>query len=104
MIGSLNIYKIILKVVNMDIYNVDSCPEYISNFLKLNMEQLMNIYDAGMSNYGTGCLSLNCNLKENKMDVFYMDIELLKKTIGDIWETIKKEDQKIFLINDIDGF
>ena len=46
MIGSLNIYKIILKVVNMDIYNVDSCPEYISNFLILNMEQLMNIYDA----------------------------------------------------------
>ena len=88
----------------MNIQNVDSCPEYISKFLKDNMEQLINIYDAGSSNFGDGGLGLNCSLKENKMDVFYMDLDLLKKTVGDVWESIKREEKKIFLVNDSDGY
>jgi hypothetical protein len=88
----------------MNVKNADKCPEYIDKFLKDNMEQLVNIYDAGYSNMGEGCLGFNCSLKDNKMDVFYMDIELIKKTIGDVWENIKKKDKKLFYVRDFDGY
>ena len=68
------------------------------------MEQLINIYDAGSLEMGDGCLGLNCNLNENKMDVFYMNQETLKKTVGDIWDNIKKKDKKIFIVNDSSGY
>lgn len=88
----------------MNIQNVESCPEYIGNFLRTNMEQLINIYDAGKAANGDGCLSMVCSLNNNKMDVFYMNSEKLKDVTGLIYDNIKRYDKKVFLINDSDGY
>jgi len=88
----------------MNIQNVESCPDYIGTFLKKNMEQLINIHDAGKEHNGDGCLMMLCSLNNNKMDVFYMGCDDIKDKFGIIYDNIKREEKKVFLINDSDGY
>jgi len=90
------------------IQNVSSTPDYISKFINTNLEQLNNIHDGGMDEFKEGCLGLKCSEEENTMDVFFMNRELLIKSIAEeSWEQLKnslkeKEDKKLFLVNDLD--
>jgi len=87
------------------IQNIESTPPYIGDFLKQNMDQLINIHDEGKKEQGIGCLGFKCSQTENKMDVFYMNegtmLETLKK---ESWEQLKItiEEKKLFLVNDLD--
>ena len=43
-----------------------------------------------------GCLGLKCSEKENKMDVFFMNEELLLQTLKqDSWESLKESIQTV---------
>lgn len=87
------------------IQNIESTPNYISNFLKTNMEQLCNIHDKGKQEHGIGCLGLKCSENENTMDVFYMnEINLIQTLKQESWEQLKTTigEKRLFLINDLD--
>ena len=75
------------------IQHAHSTPPYIDTFLKANMTQLVEIHDKGIEEYDTGCLGFNCSQKENKMDVYFMNEDIILQGIGD---------KKLFLIKDID--
>ena len=88
-----------------NIQNIDSTPDYISSFLRANMEHLVNIHDEGKNEYGLGCLGFKCSESENKMDVFYMNEELILNMVQkESWEQLKETitEKKLFLINDLD--
>ena len=62
------------------IQNVDSAPHYIMKFIHNNMEQLCKIYDEGMYNnpdLDKGVMVFQCSEKENKMDVQFMNDEMM---------------------------
>ena len=87
------------------IQNIDSTPEYISNFLKSNLGQLKNIHDEGKQENGEGCLGFKCSEKENTMDVFYMNETLILQTLdNESWQQLKStiQEKRLFLINDLD--
>jgi len=87
------------------IQNIESTPEYISNFLRNNMEQLCNIYNEGKQEYGIGCLGFKCSEHDNTMDVFYMNENTLIQTLKqESWEQLKDiiGEKRLFLINDLD--
>jgi hypothetical protein len=87
------------------IQNIESTPNYISNFLKANMKQLCNIHDEGKQEHGIGCLGLKCSGNENTMDVFYMNEKTLIQSLKqESWEQLKTTigEKRLFLINDLD--
>lgn len=89
------------------IQNISSTPEYISNFINSNLEQLNNIHDGGMDGFKEGCLGLRCSEEENTMDVFFMNRDLLIKNMSEeSWEqlkiSLKERQKKLFLVNDLD--
>ena len=86
------------------IQNVSSTPEYISNFINSNLEQLNNIHDGGMDEFKEGCLGLRCSEEQNTMDVFFMNEEqILVNLQKESWENLKNStDKKLFMVNDID--
>ena len=62
------------------VQQINSCPDYISKFIQLNMEQLCKIYDEGMSlnpDLEKGILCFLCSEKENKMNVQFMNDEMM---------------------------
>ena len=62
------------------IQNVDSAPDYIMKFIHENMEDLCMIYDEGLSNnpgLEKGIIVFQCSEKENKMDVQFMNDEMM---------------------------
>ena len=64
-----------------------------------NIDQLLRIYDEHKEE--TGALGFKCDRKNNNMDVFFMNEELIIKLIKeDIWNQIKGEHEgkKIFII------
>jgi hypothetical protein len=91
------------------IQNVDSAPDYIMKFIHNNMEQLCKIYDEGMySNpeLDKGIMVFQCSEKENKMDVQFMDDEMMceilqKESVMNLKNNIQK-DKKLFFIQDLD--
>jgi len=93
----------------MSIKNIDSAPDYIMKFIHGNMEQLCNIYDEGMFNtpgLEKGIMFFQCSQKDNKMDVQFMNDEMMenimtKNNIQDIKNNSDK-DKKIFFIQDLD--
>ena len=88
-----------------NIQTIDSTPDYISLFLKNNMNQLMNIHDEGKEEHGIGCLGFKCSETNNKMDVFYMnESTMLTMLQKESWEQLKNTigDKKLFLVNDLD--
>ena len=54
-----------------------STPEYIDTFLKANMVKLVEIHDQGIEEHKVGCLGFKCSQKENKMDVFFMNEDII---------------------------
>ena len=67
--------------------------DYIGTFLKKNIEQLINIHDAGKEHNGDGCLMMLCSLNNNKMDVFYMGCDDIKEK-SELYMIILKEKKK----------
>lgn len=91
------------------IQNVDSAPHYIMKFIHNNMEQLCKIYDEGMYNnpdLDKGVMVFQCSEKENKMDVQFMNDEMMceileKESVMNLKNNIQK-DKKLFFIQDLD--
>ncbi len=92
-----------------NIIQTDSCPDYINKFIHINMEQLMKIYDEGMyvnPELDKGILFFQCSEKENKMDVQFMNDDMMCEIIqSDSLKSLKdniEENKKLFFIQDID--
>ena len=88
-----------------EIQHASSTPQYIDEFLKKNMVQLVEIHDEGIKNHEIGCLGFKCSQKENKMDVFFMNEEMILQSIKkESWDDLKNNigTRKLFLIHDID--
>ena len=87
------------------IQTINSAPQYISEFIKKNMEQLIQIHDEGKQEHGIGCLGFKCSETENTMDVFFMNEEsMLTMLQKESWEQLKNTitEKKLFLVNDLD--
>ena len=91
------------------VQQINSCPDYISKFIQLNMEQLCKIYDEGMSlnpDLEKGILCFICSEKENKMDIQFMNDEMMceiieKDSLMQLKSTIEKN-KKLLFIRDMD--
>mgnify|MGYP006130016301 CR=1 FL=1 len=87
------------------IQTIESTPPYVGDFLKNNMIKLKEIHDEGIAEHGVGCLNLTCSQVENKMDVFFMDEEMILKQLQkESWEQLKETivTKKLFMVNDLD--
>ena len=87
------------------IQQVNSCPDYINQFIQTNMEKLMEIYGAGYeANDKEGCLGFMCNQETNKMDVMFLSRHNITQFISiENWEDMKRSipnDKKLFYIRD----
>jgi hypothetical protein len=87
------------------IQQVNSCPDYINQFIQTNKEQLLNIYVEGYeANDKEGCLGFVCNQETNKMDVMFLNKENITTMLtADSWENLKlsiPEGKKLFLVKD----
>ena len=95
--------------MSSNIQHVDSCPDYINKFIHLNMEQLCKIYDEGMElnpELEKGILFFVCSQEENKMDVQFMNDEMMseilqKDSLMQLKSTIE-ENKKLLFIRDLD--
>lgn len=90
----------------MSVQHVDSMPRYISNFISGNMEQLNKIYQEGLSFNSEGILGCKCSEKDNRMDVQFMNEEMILELITkETWVPYKQtipEDKKLMFIMDLD--
>ena len=90
----------------MSVQNIDSAPSYITQFISGNMEQLCKIYDEGLINNPEGILACRCSEEDNRMDVQFMNEEMILEMITkESWESLKRstpEGQKLMFIKDID--
>ena len=87
------------------IQHVDSAPDYIMKFIHGNMQQLEKIYGEGIEMFEKGLLAFQCSEKENKMDVQFMNEEMICEMITkESWDNLQasKGDKKLFFIKDID--
>ena len=87
------------------IQQVNSCPDYINQFIQTNMEKLMEIYGAGYeANDKEGCLGFMCNQETNKMDVMFLNKDSITKMLtADSWENLKlsiPEGKKLYFVKD----
>jgi len=91
--------------MNSTIQEAHSTPEYIDKFLKANMNKLIESHDQGIEEHKIGCLGFKCSQEENKMDVFFMNEDIILKQLQkESWENLKQGigSKKLFLIQDID--
>ena len=90
----------------MSVQHIDSAPNYITQFISGNMEQLCKIYEEGLINNPEGILGCKCSEKDNRMDVQFMNDDMMLEMIQkDSWEQLKKsisESKKLFFVKDID--
>ena len=90
----------------MNVQNISSAPQYITNFIKGNLEQLNKIYEEGLLTNPEGILGCKCSEKENRMDVQFMNEEMILEIITkESWEPYKNtipEDKKLMYIIDLD--
>ena len=92
-----------------NIQQVDSAPDYIQKFIHMNMEDLCNIYDEGMEtnpDLDKGILVFQCSQDNNKMDVQFMNDEMMceilkKESLIQLKNTIE-ENKKLLFIRDMD--
>lgn len=87
----------------MEVKDTDGIPDYIDNFIKKNIKNLLEIHDNSVDQDGEGFLIFNCNKNENKMDVFFMNKETISNNYSNInYQEIRKnaDNKRIFLIND----
>ena len=91
----------------MSIQNINSAPEYITKFIKGNLEQLTKIYDEGKYNLiQDGLLVCKCSQKDNRMDIQFMSDEMFSEIINKAtWISYKEslpKDKKFMFIQDLD--
>ena len=90
----------------MSIRHIESAPNYITNFIHTNMEQLCKIYEEGLINSSEGILSCICSEKENRIDVqFKNEEEIITMITKESWIPFKQtipEDKKLIMIQDLD--
>ena len=86
------------------IQQVSSCPDYINTFIQGNLEALMKIYGEGYEEFKSGCLGLVCNETDNKMDVQYLQPDMITQMLtSDSWENVRHsipDGKKLFMVND----
>lgn len=88
-----------------DIIQTRSAPSYIESFIQENKEQLFEIYEGGLKAYGVGCVGMNCSESDNKMDVFFMNKEIMDNMMDS--ESSEKllssiNNRRLFFVKDID--
>ncbi len=90
----------------MSVQHIDSAPNYITQFIRGNMEQLSKIYEEGLSANPEGILGCKCSEKDNRMDVQFMNEEMILEMIQkESWEPLKgsiPEGKKLMFIMDLD--
>ena len=90
----------------MSIKNINSAPEYITNFIKGNLEQLSKIYDEGTDNLDEGILVCKCSEKDNRIDIQFMNDDMFSEIITkETWIPYKEslpKDKKFMFIRDLD--
>ena len=90
----------------MSVQHIDSAPNYITQFISGNMEQLCKIYEEGLINNPEGILGCKCSEKDNRMDVQFMNDEMILEMITkESWEPLKgsiPEGKKLMFIMDLD--
>jgi len=87
------------------IQTASSAPPHITDFMNQNMNKLLEIYDDGVARETFGCLGMKCSQKENKIDVFFMNEEMLLHMLQkDSYENLKEsmENKKLFLVQELD--
>ena len=89
-----------------NVQNVSSAPDYINQFIHTNRGDLENIYDEGIHNFQSGCLGFQCSQENNKMDVQFMNDDMMCEILPkDSWFNLKAniaEDKKLFFVMDQD--
>ena len=90
----------------MSIKMINSLPEYITNFVSSNHEQLLKIFEDELKNNNNEFLFCNCSKKENKMDIQSINESQITQIIDiNTWTSFKSklsENNKILLIKDTD--
>ena len=90
----------------MSVQHIDSAPNYITQFISGNMDQLCKIYEEGLVDNPEGILGCKCSEKDNRMDVQFMNEEMILEMIAkESWEPLKEsipEGKKLMFIMDID--
>ena len=90
----------------MEIKNISSPPEYITDFIKTNSEKLNEIYKEGIEVDSGGLLFCKCSMKENNIDVAFLKEKELNNFIAiENWKKYKEtipENKKIIYIIDVD--
>jgi len=92
-----------------NIQHVDSAPDYIMKFIHMNMEQLCYIYDEGLNKnpeLEKGIMFFQCSQEQNKMDVQFMNDEMMSETLNkesiiNLKNNIE-DNKKLFFIQDLD--
>ena len=92
-----------------NIQQTDSAPDYIQKFIHMNMEDLCNIYDEGIGanpDLDKGILYFQCSQEQNKMDIQFMNDEMMCEIIEkDSYMNLKNnipDNKKLFFIQDLD--
>ena len=90
----------------MSIQHINSAPDYITKVISGTMEQLGKIYKEGLEQNQNGILACKCSEKDNRMDVQFMNEQMILDMITkESWEPLKSsipEDKKLMFIQDID--
>jgi hypothetical protein len=84
---------------------MENIPDYVHEFIRERKDKLNEIYEGRKSVDGSGYLHIKINVKENKIDVIYIDEilkrQMLTKEFCENIETNNKEDKKIYLVEDL---
>tara|TARA_Y100000996_G_scaffold406100_1_gene382046 strand:+ start:169 stop:468 length:300 start_codon:yes stop_codon:yes gene_type:complete len=82
---------------------VDSVPEYISNFIRANEENIKKIINDEQNNRGEGIIYIDTDLKENRLDLVFLTNEEAINTLQfseDFLKNTKMKDKTSIIIND----
>jgi hypothetical protein len=82
---------------------VDSVPEYISNFIRANEENIKKIINDEQNNRGEGIIYIDTDLKENRLDLVFLTNEEAINTLqfsDDFLKNTKMKDKTSIIIND----
>lgn len=92
--------------MSTNVKQVSSAPEYIMKFINQNLTKLNEIYDEGLQEFKEGMLGFKCSKKENKMDVFFMNEEMILQMIQkESWKNLQQstpQGKRLFFVNDLD--
>ena len=93
-------------MINKNINSINLLENFLDerNYEYQSYNDIIEIYDNGISENKIGVLYFKCSEKENKMEVYFLNEEqILLNLQKDSWENLKNStDKKIFLVNDND--